>query len=248
MKLSDVSDITQVEKPNSIKRLENKRVATVSVELKENADQAALDAEIKDYLTEDKLVALGLEKDGVTYGGEFSAFESDYSSLQIVFLLAMLAVYLILVYQFNSYFQPALIMFAVPLALIGVFPGLLLIGSSLNMISGLGVIALVGIVVNDAIVFISTFNRYKEEHPDDNMYQRLVRTGYTRFKPIFSTSITTIGGILPLTLTDPFWTGLGTSVISGLIFSTIGTLIAIPVLYSIFCSVRYKFSRKKESC
>ncbi len=116
------------------------------------------------------------------------------------------------------------------------------------MISGLGIIALVGIVVNDAIVFISTFNRYKEEHPDDNLYQRLVRTGYTRFKPIFSTSITTIGGILPLTLTDPFWTGLGTSVISGLVFSTIGTLIAIPILYSIFCNIRHKFSRKKEEC
>jgi multidrug efflux pump subunit AcrB len=248
VKLSDVADVQQVEKPNSIRRLENKRVATVSVELEEGADQAALDQAIRDYLTEDKLVALGLEKDGVTYGGEFSAFESDYSNLQIVFVLAMLAVYLILVYQFNSYFQPALIMFAVPLALIGVFPGLLLIGSSLNMISGLGIIALIGIVVNDAIVFISTFNRYKEEHPDDNLYQRLVRTGYTRFKPIFSTSITTIGGILPLTLTDPFWTGLGTSVISGLIFSTIGTLIAIPVLYSIFCNIRYKFSRKKEEC
>jgi HAE1 family hydrophobic/amphiphilic exporter-1 len=248
VRLSDIAEVKRVEKPVSIQRLDNKKVATVSVALKEGEDQLALDQEIKDYLTEDKLVSLGLEKDGVKYGGQYSAFESDYSNLQIVFILAMLAVYLILVYQFNSYLQPALIMFAIPLALIGVFPGLTFVGSTLNMISGLGIIALVGIVVNDAIVFISTFNRYKSEHPDDNLYQRLVRTGYTRFKPIFSTSITTIAGILPLTVTDPFWTGLGTSVVAGLIFSTIGTLIAIPVLYSIFCNLRYKMSRKKENC
>lgn len=246
-KLSDVAEVDKVENPEGTARKENKRVATVSVDLKDGVDSKALDAEIKSYLTEDKLKELGLPKDGVTYGGEYAAFESDYSNLQIVFILAMLAVYLILVYQFYSYFQPALIMCAIPLALIGVFPGLLLVGSTLNMISGLGVIALVGIVVNDAIVFISTYNRYRTERPEDTFDERLVRTGYTRFKPIFSTSITTIGGILPLTLMDPFWTGLGTSIIAGLVFSTIGTLIAIPVLYSSALTLRNKFKHKKNS-
>ncbi|MBU0597674.1 efflux RND transporter permease subunit [Patescibacteria group bacterium] len=243
-KLSDVADINSVENPVSIRRLENNRVATISVELEEGVESATLDQEIKDYLTEDKLKSLGLEKDGVTYGGEYSTFESDYSKLQIVFVLAMLAVYLILVYQFYSYMQPALIMFAVPLALIGVFPGLILVNSSLNMISGLGIIALVGIVVNDAIVFIDTYNRYKDEYPQDTLFERLARAGHTRFKPIFSTSITTIGGILPLTLMDPFWTGLGTSIISGLIFSTIGTLIAVPVLYGVGLRIWYKLKRQ----
>ncbi len=244
VKLADIAEIKQVDNPISIRRLENKRVATVSVGLDEGVNSAILDQEIKDYLTEEKLIALGLPKDGVTYGGEFSTFESDYSKLQIVFLLAILAVYLILVWQFYSYMQPALIIFAIPLALIGVFPGLLLVGSSLNMISGLGVIALVGVVVNDAIVFISTYNRYKEEFPNDPMNKILVRTGYQRFKPIFSTSITTIGGIIPLTIADPFWTGLGTAIIAGLIFSTIGTLIAIPVLYSLATGAMAKIFRK----
>lgn len=249
VQLTDVSDVNQVENPVSIRRLKGNRVATFSLALEEDTDRAILDKEIRDYLTEDKLTSFGLPKDGISYGGEFAAFESDYSRLQIVFLLAMLAVYLILVYQFNSYFQPALILFAVPLALIGVFPGLFTVGSTLNMISGLGVIALVGIVVNDAIVFIATFNRYKIEYPDEGMSERLVRSGYTRFKPIFSTSITTIGGILPLTIYDPFWTGLGTAIIAGLIFSTLGTLIVIPVLYSMWCSVgswlKNKLSRNK---
>ncbi len=243
VQLSDVASIKNVNNPISIKRLENKRVATISIELEEEVDSAELDTQIRNYLTDQKLALLGLEKNAVTYGGEFSTFESDYSKLQIVFLLAILAVYLILVYQFYSYLQPLLILFAVPLALIGVFPGLVAVNSSLNMISGLGIIALVGIVVNDAIVFIATYNRYKEEYPDDTVYQRLARTGQTRFKPIFSTSITTIGGILPLTLMDPFWTGLGTSIISGLIFSTVGTLIAVPVLYAVSLRMKGYFRR-----
>lgn len=246
-RLSDIADVNKVDHPESTARRENKRVATVSVALAEGVDRAKLDAEIKEYLNKDKLKELGLTKGGVSYGGEFVAFESDYSNLQIVFILAMIAVYLILVYQFYSYFQPALIMMAVPLALIGVFPGLLLVDSSLNMISGLGVIALVGIVVNDAIIFIATDNRYRKEHPEDDPSERLVRTGFTRFKPIFSTSITTIGGILPLTIMDPFWTGLGTSIIAGLVFSTAGTLIAIPVLYSVAISVKAKIRRKREA-
>lgn len=245
--LESVATIREVREPESINRLDGRRTAQVAISVDDNGDVTALNKKITDYLTEEKLLSYGLPSDGVSYGGEFSEFESDYSNLQIVFVLAMLAVYLILVYQFYSYLQPALILFAVPLALIGVFPGLLLVGSSLNMISGLGVIALVGIVVNDAIVLISTFNRYKEEYPDDSFNQRLVRAGRTRFKPIFSTSITTIGGILPLTILDPFWTGLGTSIISGLVFSTIGTLIAIPVLYSVGNAMLNRIRRKRSN-
>ncbi|MCH7491968.1 efflux RND transporter permease subunit [Patescibacteria group bacterium] len=247
IKLSDIAEIESVRSPISIKRLDNRRVASLSIELEEDADPIALDQKVRDYLSEEKLVELGLSKDAVTFGGEFSVFETDFSKLQIVFVLAMLGVYLILVWQFYSYMQPLLIMFAIPLALIGVFPGLLFVGSTLNMISGLGVIALVGVVVNDAIVLISTFNRYRIEYPDEIISETLVRTGHSRFKPIFSTSITTIGGILPLTLLDPFWTGLGTSIIAGLIFSTIGTLVAIPILYSISISLRTYIKNKFSS-
>ncbi|XOU94827.1 MAG: efflux RND transporter permease subunit [Candidatus Kerfeldbacteria bacterium] len=233
VKLSEVAEVKNVETPISITRLDGERAATINIAVNENADVALLNTKIIDYLTENKLEEYGLTKDGVKYGGEYSEFTGDFENLQIIFLLAMVAVYLILVWQFYSYFQPALILFAVPLALIGVFPGLMLVGSSLNMISGLGVIALVGIVVNDAIVLIAAFNRYRQEFPEETMTELLVRTGRSRFKPIFSTSITTIGGILPLTIYDPFWTGLGTAIITGLVFSTIGTLVAIPVLYSL---------------
>ncbi len=243
--LEDVADIEEVEKPVNISRMNGRRVAAVDITVVNSADKAALEKSIRDWYTDEKQNELGLQKDSIIFGGIYATFQEDYSKLQIVFILAMILVYLILVNQFNSYIQPGLILFAVPLALIGVFPGLLLVKSSLNMISGLGIIALVGIVVNDAIVLISTYNRYCKDYPDETVAERLVRTGHTRFKPIFSTSITTIGGILPLTILDPFWAGLGISIIAGLVFSTIGTLVAIPVLFSAWKSIGDRLRRRR---
>ena len=237
VQLQDVATIEEVTAPVQISRVDGERVATINVKLTEDAPDTAqteLDQAVKDYLSTEKLDELGLASDGVIYGGALATFQEDYSNLQIVFILAMIFVYLVLVNQFNSFMQPLLILFTVPLAMIGVFPGLHIVGSSLNMISGLGVIALVGVVVNDAIVFIDAMNRHRKAMPEATWVDVLVHTGYSRFKPIFSTSITTIGGIIPLTLVDPFWQGLGTAIISGLIFSTIGTLIVIPVLYRVF--------------
>jgi len=120
-------------------------------------------------------------------------------------------------------------MFTIPLALIGVFPGLVIVHSSINMVSGLGIVALIGIVVNNAIVFITTYNRYRTDEPNASPRDILVKSGMARLQPIFATTITTIGGVLPITIFDPFWTGLGTALIAGLVFSTVGTLIFIPI-------------------
>jgi len=242
--LEKVAEIQEESNLFSISRLNQKRSAEVSVKLEEGEDPMAFEQTVRDYLTEDKLVELGLEEDGAVYGGFAVSSDEDYQNLQIVFLLAILLVYIILIFQFNSFGQPLLILMTIPIAMIGVFPGLVLVGSTLNMISGLGVIALVGIVVNDAIVLITTYNRYRKGFPEETKYQVLTRTGRNRFKPILSTSITTMLGILPLTIRDPFWTGLGTSIIAGLVFSTIGTLVVLPVLYSMF--IRKKKKPKKE--
>ncbi len=237
--LSDVAEVKEVDRLDSISRLDGQRVGAFKTKLTDEGDPAALEQEIKDYLTADKLNEFGLEPDDVLYGGEFASVMETSSNLQVVFIIALILVYIVLVYQFNSYGQPFFILITVPLAMIGVFPGLYLTNSTLDMVSGLGIIALIGIVVNDAIVFIDYFNRIRRENPDMPLSQALVETGQARFKPIFTTSITTIGGILPLTINDPFWTGLGTSIVSGLIFSTIGTLIVVPTII-------YLFSRKKN--
>lgn len=238
VKLDEVADVNEVEKPQSIQRYKSERVGTVNILLKDGYDATEFEQKIKNEFNEDKLKELGLESDGLSFGGQLAEFQSDYSNLQIIFVLAAIFVFLVLVFQFNSYSQPLLIMTTIPLALIGVFPGLYVIDPSINLVSGLGIIALVGIVVNDAIVFVDTMNRFTRENPENSTADNLVKTGFTRLKPIFSTSITTIAGILPLTIVDPFWTGLGVAIIFGLIFSTVGTLIVVPVIY-------HSFTRKK---
>lgn len=243
VKLDEVANVIEIDRLSNISRLDGRRVATFNIQVQDGVLPATMEQKIRDYFTDEKIRDLGLAKDSVVYGGLYATFQEDYNNLMIIFILAVILVYLILVYQFNSYFQPALIIMAIPLALIGVFPGLKLVGSTLNMISGLGIVALVGIVVNDAIVFISTYNRHRKEMPDAELAEVLVRTGHTRFKPILSTSITTIGGILPLTILDPFWSGLGISIIGGLVFSTIGTLVAIPVFYSLWNSLGRRLQR-----
>jgi len=253
--LDKVASINEVQETEDIGFIDGVQTVVYSIDLDIPEDDRSgiaknLETDIKTYLDDNKLAELGLEEDGVGYGGFVSEIQADMSNLMIVFVIAIIAVYLILVFQFNSYIQPGLILMAIPMSFIGVFPALLLVGSSLDMISGLGIIALVGIVVNDAIVFVDYFNRQRKKHPEWTMSEALVYTGKVRFKPIFGTSVTTIAGILPLTLVDPFWTGLGAAVIGGLIFATIGNLIVLPILLCTFDSLKNLpkkiFKRKQQ--
>lgn len=249
VKLSDVADIRGIEKAQSISFIDGVRAVSYQIDLnipdEEKAGRVAvIQKDIQNYLNEDKLNEIGLEQEDIAFGGFASDIQSDFNKLFVVFIIAMIAVYLILAYQFNSYLQPLMIMMAVPIALIGVFPGLWIAGSSIDMISGLGVITLVGIVVNDAIVFIDYFNRQRKKNKKQSLRDALVETGMVRFKPIFSTSVTTIAAILPLTIQDPFWRGLGTAVIAGLIFATFGNLVVLPIVICMFEKV-FAWFRKK---
>ncbi|MFH1426035.1 MAG: efflux RND transporter permease subunit [Candidatus Kerfeldbacteria bacterium] len=229
--VQDIADVRTEQTLRSISRLNQLRMVAVRVKVDENTDAAVVESDIKEYLNDGHLEQFNLSADDIAYGGFTASINESFDNLVIVFIIAVIAVYLILVYQFNSFLQPGLIMLAVPLAMIGVFPALYYIGSSINMVSGLGIIALVGIVVNDAIVFMDYYNRIKGKGLK-TMAQDLVETGRARFKPILSTSITTVFGILPLTIMDPFWRGLGTALIAGLICATAGTLIILPVFLS----------------
>ena len=122
---------------------------------------------------------------------------------------------------------------------------------SLNFISGLGIVALIGIAVNDAIVFIDTYLKMRRENPELTRARALADSGSLRFKPILSTTTTTILGITPLAIDDPFWRGLGVSLIFGLMFSTLGTLFIVPLIENfvatIWTKIRNIFRRKRAS-
>ena len=168
----------------------------------------------------------------IVLGGQDEDVAQSYRDLFTAQGIAILLIYIILVIQFNSFLQPFIIMLSLPMSLIGVFWGFFIFGLTLDIATFIGVVALSGIVVNDAIVLIDRINQNRKNGM--LIDEAITEAGPARLQAIIITSITTIFGILPLSLSDAFWLGLGSAIIFGLIFSTILTLVFMPVLYKMF--------------
>jgi multidrug efflux pump subunit AcrB len=167
--------------------------------------------------------------------GQSAEMLSAFRSLVFALLLATFLVYLVLASQFESFLQPLLILFAIPLGMSGVVLALWLTGQSLNVLVGIGAVLLVGIVVNNAIVLVDYANQCRQRGLDRLSAIREAAT--VRFRPILMTTSTTVLGLLPMAL------GLGQgaelriplaiTVIGGLLVATLLTLLLIPVAYSL---------------
>lgn len=179
----------------------------------------------------------------IVYGGEFEDINETFGDMLINMVIAAILVYTILAIQFNSLSQPMIILLSVPMALIGVMPGLVLTGNTFGFVSFIGVVALVGIAVNDAIVLIDYINYLRKN--GKGLLEAVKETGMTRFVPVFATSITTMGGILPITLKNKFFGPMGYSLIFGLIMATVLTLIVVPVVYTLLENFKAKRKEKK---
>ena len=184
--------------------------------------------------------------DGVSliYGGELGDMQDSFSDMFTNMIVAAILVYLILSVQFNSLTQPLIILFAVPLGLVGVMPGLVLTGNSFGFLAFIGVVALVGIAVNDAIVLVDYINYLRKNGYE--LFDAVRETGKTRFLPVLATTITTAGGILPITLKQKFFEPMGYALIFGLMMATILTLVAIPTLYTMLESHKLNKLEKKR--
>ncbi len=168
-------------------------------------------------------------------GGENEEMRRSFRDLGFAFALALLLVYMILAAQFESLFQPLTILVAVPLALVGAIAALGLAGEGLNTMSLIGVVILIGIVVNDAIVKVDFINQARARGAD--LRSAILEAGRVRLRPIVMTTVTTVLGLTPMAL------GLGRgadlraplaiAVIGGLVVATLLTLIVVPVVYSL---------------
>ena len=172
------------------------------------------------------------ERYSVSIDGEWKLTLEVFRDLGLAMAVAIFLIYFVLVAQFRSAVTPLLIMATIPLALIGVLPGFALLsffkGTYFNATSMIGVIALAGIVVNNAIIYLEyLFSLRKEKRP---LKESLILAGRTRLLPIMLTSVTTILGSLTI-VSDPVWEGLAWSIIFGLSISTFLTLIIFPILY-----------------
>ncbi|TET52588.1 MAG: efflux RND transporter permease subunit [Actinobacteria bacterium] len=231
VELKEVAEVSKVNELATINKYNGKRYINVKANLKEGADLKEIEGKLKDFFSESKLDEFDLNENAISFRGQMKMDMEAMDKILVMLVLALILVYTILVAQFNSFLQPFVIILAVPLALTGVFPGLWATGNVISFMSNVGVVALVGIVVNDAIIYIDYANQLHRK--GNGFVESLVLAGQVRFKPILSTSLTTIGGIMPLALTSDFWSPIGTAVMSGLLFSTIGTLIVMPAVYTL---------------
>jgi len=178
----------------------------------------------------------------VDFGGEQEEMSRSFRSLIWAFLLSALLVYMVMAAQFESLLHPFLIMFTIPMGLAGVFLALFVTGQSINVISVIGIVVLVGIVTDNAIVKIDFTNQLRREGMP--LHEAVIEGSRLRQRPILMSSITTIFGLIPLALGlgegAELQRPLGIAVIGGLTFSTFLTLILIPVVYELFEERREK--------
>lgn len=228
--LAAVADIEATEGPGEIRHSDQERVAVISANLRYGDLGTAAN------IVRGMIAGLSLPV-GVSarVSGQSEELDASVDSLIFALVLAVFLVYLVMASQFESVLHPFVILFSIPLALIGSIIGLKLFGMPLSVIAAIGIIMLAGIVVNNAIVLIDYVNQLRADGVPK--LQAIVEAGRSRLRPILMTTVTTLVGFLPLAL------GLGegaeirqpmaVTVIAGLAVSTVLTLIVIPVMYSL---------------
>ncbi|NOZ13862.1 MAG: efflux RND transporter permease subunit [Acidobacteria bacterium] len=176
------------------------------------------------------------------FGGDVEEQVKAFKTLTLLLILGIILVYMVMAAQFESLKQPFIIMFSIPFTFTGVILAFVLTRTPLSLISFIGVVMLMGIVVNNAIVLIDYVNLLRAR--GRKLVDAVVEAGHSRLRPVLMTTITTIGGTVPMAVSRAqgaeMWNQLGITVIGGLTVSTLITLVLVPTVY-------YLFERKKEA-
>ncbi len=179
-----------------------------------------------------------------TFTGENEERDKNFRYLLACMVIAVLLIFCILVIQFNSFRQTIVVLMTVPLSFVGVVGGMWLCQFPFSLATFIGLVSLAGVVVNDAIVVVDFVNQERRNLP---LKAALLKAGANRLRPVLLTTVTTIGGLLPLFLNlsggAEFWQPLTGAVVSGLAFATVLTLVVIPVLYSLVYNREFLASR-----
>lgn len=188
---------------------------------------------------------------GVSYvwSGDMENQSEGFGSMGIALLAAIVLVYLIMVALYNSFVYPFVVLFSIPLAIIGAFLALALTNNSLNLFTILGLIMLIGLVAKNAIILVDFTNQRKAEGA--STYQALIDANHARLRPILMTTIAMVIGMLPIAIAKgagaEWKNGLAWVIIGGLISSLFLTLVVVPVMYAVFDKIVARFNRNKKS-
>lgn len=235
--LSQFIKLSAVQTPNEIKHKDGDRYISVMADI-ENKDLGTINREVQKLLEEfDAPTGYSL-----SLAGDLEEQQQMMTEMIFIFGIAIFLVYLVMAVQFNHLIQPLLIMSVIPTTVVGAILGLFLTQRELNIMSGIGIIMLIGIVLNNAILLIDRTNQLRKE--GYTVEDALVNSGKDRIRPIFMTTLTTVGGMLPLALASGtsgnYQAPLATVIIFGLMFSTLITLVLIPAVYKLFGAIGTK--------
>jgi len=236
--LRQVADIEVVWEASRILRRDRQKAVTVKSYLDPGVSVEAVNEPLASWLETHS----GDWPFGYRYeiGGEQEKSDEANASLMAKVPIAGFIILLLLVTQFNSVRRTFIVLFTIPLALIGVTVGLLVMRSSFGFMTLLGIVSLAGIVVNDAIVLLDRI-RIEREDNDLTPERAVIESAQRRLRPILLTSATTIGGLLPLLLFGgPMWESMAIAIMFGLLFATGLTLGVIPVMYTLFFRLNFK--------
>ncbi|MBN2416411.1 efflux RND transporter permease subunit [bacterium] len=227
--LRSIAEITYDKAPPEIAREDQERLVTVSISV------TGQDLRTPTNRVRRILADMSIPNDfRLEIGGTAEDMMESFMYLGIAFLVAMILTYMVMASQFESLIDPFIILFTVPLSVIGVALGLFLTGTTLSVMAMIGIIMLVGIIVNNGIVLVDYINQLRERGME--MYEAIVLAGDARMRPVLMTALTTILAMVPLALglgeSGENWAPMARSVIGGLLVGTILTLLIVPVVYS----------------
>ncbi len=242
IRIKDLGTVVEESAPPTIERKDRERVNTV---------QAVISG-----ASMDKVVAAARQQisqlnvpSGVTVqvSGTYEDQQESFSDLLTLGGLIIILVFIVMAAEFESLTYPFIIMFALPFALSGVLMALWISGSTLNLMSAIGMIMLIGIVVKNGIVLVDYINLNRERGL--GIINSVVKGGKSRLRPVLMTSLTAILGMIPMAIGGgqgaEMWRPMGVAIIGGLTISTVLTLVIVPVLYCIFAGTGVKRRRKK---
>jgi HAE1 family hydrophobic/amphiphilic exporter-1 len=228
--LSQVATITYAKGPSEIQRKDRERQVTVAANLTGEISLGQVTAAVEKTISKTGMP----EGIRIFYGGDTENMRDMFSDMTIALSMAILFVFIIMVSLFESYLHPFTIMFSLPLALVGALAGLALTHTTLNMMSMIGIVMLMGLVTKNAILLVDFTNTLRSRGL--GLRDALIEAGKTRLRPIIMTTSTMVFGMLPLALAlgagSEMRQGMAVVVIGGLISSTLLTLVLIPVMYT----------------
>ena len=234
--LEAVATVDIARGPAEIRRVAQERVAMITANVAYGDLGAAADAAGR--IIDRVPMPSGIT---ATVSGQSEEMQESFTSMRFALALAIFLVYLVMASQFESLIHPFVILFTIPLALVGAVLALFVTGTTINIVAFIGVIMLAGIVVNNAIVLVDLINQLRVTGKDRN--DAIMEAGVARLRPILMTSLTTALGLLPMAMGfgegAEVRTPMAITVIGGLLVSTLLTLLVIPVVYSLLDRKRW---------